>query len=65
MLLSLSLIRHPVGLVRGGYIVHQGDGLHSLVNPAADGLADFGGCRGPGGWKVVRGLKTGARSVRE
>lgn len=27
------------------------------MNSTADGLADLGGCRSPGGWKVVGGLK--------
>lgn len=58
MLLGLGLVRHAVGLVHGCHVVHQGDGLHSLVDSTADGLADLSGCRSPGGWKVVGGLKT-------
>lgn len=57
VLLSLGLVRHAVGLVYGCHVVHQGDGLHSLMDSAADGLADLGGCRGPGGRKVMGGLK--------
>lgn len=45
VLLGLGLVRHAVGLVHWSHVVHQGDGLHSLVNSAADGLADFGGGR--------------------
>lgn len=61
MLLGLGLVRHPVGLVHGRHVVHQGDGLHSLVNSAADGLADLGGCRSPGGREVVGGLEKNDR----
>lgn len=57
VLLGLSLVRHAVGLVHGRHVVHQGDGLHGLVHSAADGLAHFGGCRSPGGWKVMGGLE--------
>lgn len=58
MLLSLSLVSHAVGLIYRGDVVHQGDGLHSLMNSAADGFADLSGCRCPGGWKVMCWLKT-------
>lgn len=61
MLLSLGLVRHAVGLVRGRHVVHQGDGLHGLVNSAADGLADLRGRGSPGGWEVVGGLETKSR----
>lgn len=57
MLLRLGLVRHTVGLVHGRHVVHQGDGLHSLVNSADDRLAHLGGCWSPGGWKVMGGLK--------
>lgn len=57
VLLGLGLVRHAVGLVHGCHIVHQGDGLHRLVDSAADGLADLGGGRSSGGWKVVGGLQ--------
>lgn len=57
VLLRLGLVRHAVGLVHGCYIVHQRDGLHGLVNSAADGFSDLSGCRSPGGRKVVSGLK--------
>lgn len=57
MLLGLGLVRHPVGLVHGRHVVHQGDGLHSLMHSAADGLAYLSGCWSPGGWKVMGGLK--------
>lgn len=58
VLLRLGLVRHTVGLVHGSHVVHQGNGLHCLVNSAADGLADLGGCWSPGGWKVMAGLNT-------
>ena len=58
MLLSFGLVRHTVGLVHWCHVVHQGDGLHSLMDSTADGLAYLSGCRSPGGWKVVGGLKT-------
>lgn len=45
MLLGLGLVRHAIGLVHGSHVVHQGNGLHSLMNSTADGLADFGGSR--------------------
>lgn len=57
VLLGLGLVGHPVGLVHRRHVVHQGDGLHRLVNPAADGLADLGGGRSSGGRKVVGGLE--------
>lgn len=57
VLLGLGLICHTVGLVHWCDVVHQGDGLHSLVNSAADGLADLSGCQSSGGWKVVGGLR--------
>lgn len=60
VLLGLGLVRHAVGLVHWRHVVHQGDGLHRLVNSAADGLADLGGCRSSGGWKVVGGLERSA-----
>lgn len=58
MLLGLSLVRHPVGLVHRRHVVHQGDGFHSLVNSTADGLSDLSGCWGPRRWNVMSGLKT-------
>lgn len=58
MLLSLGLVCHTIGLIHGCHVVHQGDGLHSLMYSTADSLADLGGCWSPGGWKVVGGLKT-------
>lgn len=57
VLLGLGLVRHAVGLVHGCYVVHQGDGLHSLVNSTADGFSNLSGCWSPGGWKVMAGLK--------
>ena len=43
--------------------MHQGNGLYSFVNSAADGLADLGGCWSSGGWKVMAGLKTNKNSL--
>lgn len=43
MLLGLGLVSHAIGLVHWSHVVHQGNGLHSLMNSAADGLADLGG----------------------
>lgn len=60
VLLGLGLVGHTVGLVHRRHVVHQGDGLHRLVNSAADGLADLRGCRSSGGWKVVSGLERSA-----
>lgn len=57
MLLGLGLVRHSVGLVHRRHVVHQSDGLHSLMDSTADGFADLSGCRSPGGWKVMGGLK--------
>lgn len=57
MLLSLGLVRHTIGLVHGCHVVHQGDGLHSLMYSTADGLAYLSGCWSPGRWKVMGGLK--------
>ncbi len=58
MLLGLGLVCHAIGLIHRCHVVHQGDGLHSLVNSTADGLADLSGCWSPRGWKVMGGLKT-------
>lgn len=58
MLLRLGLVCHAVGLVHRRHVVHQGDGLHCLVNSAADGLSDLSGSWSPGGWKVMGGLWT-------
>lgn len=58
VLLCLGLVGHAVGLVHGRDVVHQGDGLHGLVHPAADGLPHFGGSGSPGGRKVMGGLET-------
>lgn len=58
VLLSLGLVSHTVGLINGCHVVHQGDGLHSLMNSTADGLSDFSGCWSSGGWKVMGGLNT-------
>ena len=57
MLLGFGLVCHTVGLVHWCHVVHKGDGLHSLMNSTADGLADLSGRRSPGGWKVMGGLK--------
>lgn len=57
MLLGFCLVCHAVWLVHWRHVVHQGDGLHSFVDSAADGLADLGGCWSSGGWKVMAGLK--------
>lgn len=65
MLLGLGLVCHAVGLVHGCHVVHQGDGLHSLMNSTADGLADLGGCWSPGGWEVMGGLKTITEGQKE
>lgn len=43
MLLGLGLVSHAIGFVHWSHVVHQGNGLHSLMNSAADGLADLGG----------------------
>lgn len=57
MLLGLGLVSHTVGLVYWCHVVHQGNGLHGLMNSTADGLADLSGCRSSGGWMVMGGLK--------
>lgn len=64
MLLGFCLVRHAVWLVDWRHVVHQGDGLHSFVNSAADGLADLGGSWSPGGWMVMAGLKTSSQNVK-
>lgn len=58
VLLGLGLVCHPVGLVYGCHVVHQGNGLHGLMNSTTNGLADLSGCWSSGGWKVMGGLKT-------
>lgn len=46
LLLSLSLVRHTIGLVHGCHVVAECNGLHSLVDTAAHGPPDLGGDRG-------------------
>ncbi|KAL0157691.1 hypothetical protein M9458_045767, partial [Cirrhinus mrigala] len=50
------LIRHTVGLVYRGYVVHQCDGLHRLMYSTADGLPHFGGARCTRRLQVLRRL---------
>ena len=58
VLLSLCLVCHTIGFVYGRHVVHQGDGLHSLMNSTADGLSDLSGRWSSGRWKVMIGLQT-------
>lgn len=58
VLLGLSLVCHTVGFVHRRHVVHQGNGLHRLVDSAADCLANLCGCWRSGGWKVMGGLNT-------